>query len=108
MRAFIFAEYFDLQHALARKVGNRDSRDSLIGHISFPDPADIAGLGVGCEYWGRRAEYARASAGHARACAEYARSEWSKRNYLRMATKYDQQANMAEGVEKRIRNRAAA
>jgi hypothetical protein len=38
MRAFIFAEYFDLQHALARKVGNRDSRDSLIGQISFSDP----------------------------------------------------------------------
>jgi hypothetical protein len=84
-----------------RKRGSTVSDGTELG-------TDIAGLGVGCEYWGRRAEYARASAGHARACAEYARSEWSKRNYLRMATKYDQQANMAEGVEKRIRNRAAA
>ena len=68
----------------------------------------MAGLGSGTEYWRKRAEYARASAGYARACAEHAPSPRSKQKYLKMATKYDQQANLAEGVEKRIRNRAAA
>jgi hypothetical protein len=63
-----------------RKRGSTVSGGTEVG-------AEIAGLGVGCEYWRRRAEYARASAGQARACAEYARSDRSKQKYLRMATK---------------------
>lgn len=69
--------------------------------------ADAGGLRSVAECWRKRAEYARATAKYARARAEYKRGAWSRQKYLRIAKRYDRRADLAERVEKRIRNRAA-
>ena len=46
-------------------------------------------------YWRKRAQYARHCAEYARECAESARSDRSKQKYLKIAKKYDQEADRA-------------
>src|SRR3984893_19320151 len=53
-------------------------------------------------YWRKRAQYARHCAEYARECAESARSDRSKQKYLKIAKKYDQEADRAgERLKKR-------